>query len=235
MTEWIEIMLIAAGAQLAVLPGEKVQFIIAGLSTRFSPYLIVAAAGSAFAGWTILEVTFGAVLRDALPQLYLDLLTAGLFLLFAVLMYRSAPESGTTSPASEADDEGWIGAGTVEVLGVELPSSLATFLGIFSMMAFGEVGDKTQLVTISLAVQYEAASAIWLGEMLASLPVSLANALFFHHFAHRVNFRKAHFVGTGIFLFFALDMLLSVTTGHSIWGTAVHTVSNVVATGGGVP
>jgi hypothetical protein len=63
-------------------------------------------------------------------------------LLFAVLMYRSAPESGTTSPASEADDEGWIGAGTVEVLGVELPSSLATFLGIFSMMAFGEWGTK---------------------------------------------------------------------------------------------
>jgi putative Ca2+/H+ antiporter (TMEM165/GDT1 family) len=225
--------MIAAGAQLAVLPGEKVQFLIAGLSTRYSPYLIVAAAGSAFAGWTVLEVTFGSVLRDALPQLYIDLLTAGLFLLFAVLMYRSAPEDGTISPEAEMDDDGWIGSGTVEVLGVELPSSLATFLGVFSMMAFGEVGDKTQLVTISLAVQYEAASAIWLGEMIAILPVSLANALLFHHFSHRINFRRAHFVGTGIFLFFGFDVLLSVTTGYSVWGTAVHTVSDVVALGGG--
>jgi putative Ca2+/H+ antiporter (TMEM165/GDT1 family) len=235
VTEWVEVLLLAAGAQLAVLPGEKVQFIIAGLSTRYDPYLIVAAAGSAFAGWTALEITFGTILREALPQLYLDLITAGLFLLFAVLMYRSAPDDGSISSESAPEANRWIGSGTVEVLGVEIPGSVATFLGIFAMMAVGEVGDKTQLVTISLAVQYEVGSAIWVGEMLAILPVSLANALLFHHFAHRVNFRKAHFVGAGIFAFFALDILLSVTTGHSMWGTAVRTVSGVVAASGGVP
>jgi acyl-CoA synthetase (AMP-forming)/AMP-acid ligase II len=41
---WLGVVAIAAGAQLAVLPGEKVQFIIAGLSTRFHPAMVVGAA-----------------------------------------------------------------------------------------------------------------------------------------------------------------------------------------------
>lgn len=230
MTEWIEVMGIAFGAQLAVLPGEKVQFIIAGLSTRYNPYLIVAAAGSAFAGWTVLEILFGRVLRDALPQLYLDLITAGLFLFFAGVLYRSAPTE-KVSAADRDERRALLGDRITEVLGVALPKSVVTFLGIFALMAAGEVGDKTQLVTISLAVQYDFPFAIWVGEMLAILPVSLANALFFRRFAHKVNLRTAHYVGSGLFAFFGLDLLLSVATGYSVWGTIVQAVSGVLAVG----
>jgi len=235
VTSWIEVMLIALGAQLAVLPGEKVQFIIAGLSARYNPYLIVAAAGSAFAGWTAVEILFGSALREALPGVYLDLFTAGLFLLFAVMLYRSAPRDGETPSETDGDAGRFLGEGDAEVLGIQLPEATATFLGIFSMMAFGEVGDKTQLVTISLAVQYGATSAIWVGEMLAILPVSLVNALFFHRFAHRVDLQKAHYAGAGLFVFFGLDVFLAATTGHSVWGAAVNTVSDLIlATGGGL-
>ena len=227
MTEWLEVMAIAFGAQLAVLPGEKVQFIIAGLSTRYNPYLIVAAAGSAFAGWTVLEVLFGRVLRDALPELSLNLITAGLFLFFAWGLYRSAP-TGEASAPDRDERRAPLGDRVTEVVGATLPESVVTFLGIFAMMAAGEVGDKTQLVTISLAVQYDSPSAIWVGEMLAILPVSLANALFFRRFAHTVNLRAAHYVGSGIFAFFGLDMLLAVMTGHSVWDAIVSTVSGIV-------
>ena len=178
MTEWTDVMLIALGSQLAVLPGEKVQFLIAGLSTRCNPYLVVAAAGSAFAGWTTLEILFGGALQRVLPELYLDLLTGALFLLFAAMPYRSAPREGLDD-ARPPNDHG-------------------------------------------------AASAIWVGEMIAIVPVSLANALLFHRFAHRVDLRKAHYAGAGIFAFFALDILLSVTAGVSLWGTAVQTVSSAL-------
>src|SRR6056297_1948067 len=94
MTGWLEIVIVAFTAHLAVLPGEKVQFIIAGLSTRYSPWIVVAAAGSAFAGWTALEIWFGSALKGALPQIYPDGFTAALFLVFAALLVRSAPESG---------------------------------------------------------------------------------------------------------------------------------------------
>lgn len=56
-------LIVAFSAQLAVLPGEKVQFIIAGLATRYHPLLVVSVAGAAFAGWTALEVTFGALVQ----------------------------------------------------------------------------------------------------------------------------------------------------------------------------
>ncbi|MFB6175893.1 MAG: TMEM165/GDT1 family protein, partial [Halobaculum sp.] len=219
MTGFVEILVIAAVAQLTVLPGEKVQFIIAGLSTRYEPLVVVSAAGTAFAGWTALEILFGQAIQQALPGVVLDAMTAGLFLLFAVLLIRSAPDGPDIDP-SPAETDGGVAAGKVpevtpdfELLGKTVGGSLGRFLSIFTMMAAGEFGDKTQLVTIGLAVQYGATSAIWLGEMLVIVPVSLANAYFFHRFSHRFDVRKAHYVGAALFAFFGLDTVLSITTG----------------------
>ena len=221
-------MLVAFGAQLAALPGEKVQFIIAGLSTRYNPYVVVAAAGSAFAGWTALEIVLGNALRGALPGLSLDLITAGLFLMFGAMLYRSAPATGETATETDGGFGHVLGDGDVEAFGLTLPDSIATFVGIFWMMAVGEVGDKTQLITISLALQYGATPAIWVGEMLAIVPVSLANALLFHRFAHQIDLRRAHLAAAAVFVFFALDILLSVTVGVSVWETVVETVAGAV-------
>ncbi|MFU1782010.1 TMEM165/GDT1 family protein [Haloarcula japonica] len=225
---WLAVVAIAAGAQLAVLPGEKVQFIIAGLSTRFNPFLVVSAAGSAFAGWTVLEVWFGSAITSLLPGIVLESLTAGMFLLFAILLLRSAPaaDAEQQEPASGFTTDGGQLDVRVPVVDWQVPNKLGGFLPIFAMMAFGEFGDKTQLITITLAAQYSAhASAIWTGEMLAIIPVSLANALFFHRFAHRFDLRKAHFVGAGLFLFFAADFALSVTMGVSLWETIVSSIA----------
>ncbi|MFC6871975.1 TMEM165/GDT1 family protein [Halobellus marinus] len=232
MSSYAEILIVAFLAQLAVLPGEKVQFIIAGLSTRFDPKVVVAAAGSAFAGWTALEILFGRALQSALPPVVLDAVTAVLFLVFAILLYRSAPSAGAAS------DEGVVtetDGGFAELTDVSLPGrldrysdSFGGFLPIFVMMATGEFGDKTQLVTIGLAVQYGATSAIWFGEMLAIIPVSLANAYFFHAFAHRVDMRKAHFASAAVFAFFGIDTALSIVTGFSVWETLVESIGVVV-------
>ena len=230
MTAWSEVLVIAFVAQLAVLPGEKVQFIIAGLSTRYNPLVVVAAAASAFAGWTALEVQFGQALQRALPPLALDGITGGLFLLFGVLLWRSMPaksEDGTPST-----DGGLPGLnGEISVFGREVPERFGTFLPIFVMMATGEFGDKTQLVTIGLAAQYSAGSAIWLGEMLAIVPMSLFNAFFFHRFAGRFDVRKAHIGGAAMFFFFGADTVLAMATGFSIWETTVSTVSEFLGIG----
>jgi putative Ca2+/H+ antiporter (TMEM165/GDT1 family) len=227
MTGFFEIMVVAMATQLAVLPGEKVQFLISGLSTRYNPLVVVSAAGTAFAGWTALEIWFGQAIKGALPEVYLSAITAALFLFFAVALWRSAP-----SP--DAQPMGTDGSGVNAVEGYELPvigtvpTTLGSFLPIFSMMAVGEFGDKTQLVTIGLALQYGAHPAIWVGEMLAIIPVSLANAVFFYRFSHRFDLRKAHFFGAGLFAFFGLDTVLSITVGFSVWEQVVQTVSTAV-------
>jgi putative Ca2+/H+ antiporter (TMEM165/GDT1 family) len=226
MTGFLEIVVIAMTAQLAVLPGEKVQFLISGLSTHYSPVVVVSAAGTAFAGWTAVEIVFGNAIRGALSPVVLDSITAGLFLLFAVLLARSAPEPNES--ATETD--GGISAVDDMELPVvgQVPNYFGGFLPIFVMMAAGEFGDKTQLVTISLAIQYGARPGIWVGEMLAIIPVSIANAVAFHRFAHTINRRKAHLFGASVFAFFGLDTVLSLTTGFSVWETVVSAVADVI-------
>ena len=228
MTGWLEILVVAFTAQLAVLPGEKVQFIIAGLATRYNPWVVVAAAGSAFAGWTALEIWFGSALKGALPPVVLEAFTAVLFLAFAALLVRSAPESGQ---ALAETDGGVMGAGDpeVSVFGRDVPSPLGGFFPIFAMMTAGEFGDKTQLVTIGLAVKYGATPAIWAGEMLAIIPVSIANAFFFHKFSHSFDVRKAHYAGAALFLFFGLDTVLDIFTGFSVWETVVGVIAGAIA------
>jgi putative Ca2+/H+ antiporter (TMEM165/GDT1 family) len=189
--------------------------------------VVVSAAGTAFAGWTALEIWFGQAIKGALPGVYLDAITAVLFLFFAAALWRSAP-----APEEQPMDTD--GSGVQAVEGYELPvigtvpTTLGSFLPIFSLMAVGEFGDKTQLVTIGLAIQYGAHPAIWAGEMLAIIPVSLANALFFYRFSHTFDLRKAHLFGASLFAFFGLDTVLSITVGFSIWEQVVHTVSTVV-------
>ncbi|MFB6118814.1 TMEM165/GDT1 family protein [Halosegnis sp.] len=241
MEPWLQVATIAFLAQLTVLPGEKVQFIIAGLSTQYHPLLVVSAAGTAFAGWTALEIAFGSFLQTAVPAVYLDVGTGLLFLLFAVLLLRSAPSPGS-APVAMADEPstdggdveraGLTDGGELDVrlplVGWRVPDVLGGFLPIFALMALGEFGDKTQLVTIGLAAQYAHGSAIWVGEMAAIIPVSLANALFFYRFSHRFDARKAHFAGAALFAFFGLDTLQAEVTGVSVWETIVGVLGDAV-------
>jgi len=213
-------------AQLAVLPGEKVQLIIAALSTRFHPLVVVSAAGLSFGGWTALEILFGQALESALPPASIEAISGGLFLLFGVLLLRSLPDESTyeTDGGAAAFAEG----GNLALEGIGDSGRLRTFASIFALMATGEFGDKTQLVTIGLAVQYGAHPGIWVGEMLAIIPVSLANAYFFHRFAHRVDLRLAHIASAGIFFFFGADTFLALLTGISVWETVVDTLVSVL-------
>ena len=223
MSDFLAVVVAAMAAQLAVLPGEKVQFIIAALSTRYRPLVVVSAAAVAFAGWTALEVWFGGALKGALPPVYLDVIAGGLFLLFGVLLVRSIPDRSGL-PGAQETDGGLVsvdGSLDVSVAGRAVPDRFGNFLPVFVLMAVGEFGDKTQLVTISLAVQYGAHPGIWVGEMLVIVPVSLANAYLFNHFSGRFDARKAHITGAALFFFFGLDTFLAVLTGFSVWETLV--------------
>ena len=233
MTGFFEILVAAFVLQLTVLPGEKVQFIIAGLSTKYSPFIVVAAAGSAFAGWTALEILAGNALKGALPPVVLDGITGVLFLFFAYLLYQSMPgkDEDTTIEGQATTDGGAFAMSdgiNPTVFGRQVPDRFGAFLPIFAMMAAGEFGDKTQMVTIGLALQYGASPAIWVGEMLAIIPVSIANALFFHRFSHRFDMRKAHLFGVSLFAFFGLDTFLAIGTGFSIWEEIVTALSALI-------
>jgi putative Ca2+/H+ antiporter (TMEM165/GDT1 family) len=213
MAGWLEILIAAATLQLLVLPGEKVQMIIAGLSTKYNPYVVVAGAGVAFAGWTALEILFGKAIQEALPGVYLDAITGGLFLVFGLVLVRSAfaieARGSEMEPGVTTDGGEPVAESRAAAIQERLPERYRGFLPAFSVSAFGEFGDKTQVVTIGLAVQYGAHPAIWLGEMLVIIPVSLATALVSYRFSHRLTPERRRFIYLGsaaLFFLFAADV-----------------------------
>jgi putative Ca2+/H+ antiporter (TMEM165/GDT1 family) len=206
-----EILVTAFVLQLTALPGEKGQLVIASLATRYNPSMVVAGAATAFGGWTALEILLGSALEGALPVVYLDAITAALFVLFAGWLLATTADGEGDAMTRVTDDGGRFAA-----LESAIPPRLRGFLPSFSLMVVGEFGDKTQLVTIGLAVQYGASPAIWLGEMLAIVPVSLATALVFHRTADRLQTAWLHRLAAGIFLLFAVDIVASYTLGISV-------------------
>ncbi|MFW6384692.1 MAG: TMEM165/GDT1 family protein [Halodesulfurarchaeum sp.] len=217
MTGFVEVLTTAFVLQLLALPGEKGQMVIAGLATKYNPYVVVAGAATAFGGWTVLEIVLGNALKGALPEMYLDAITVGLFVIFAVWILHSAPGNENSSDSKKsAETDG--GIQVFDGVTDAVPSQYQGFVPSFSLMVFGEFGDKTQLITISLAVQYGAHPGIWLGEMLAIIPVSLMTALFFHKTAHLdiINDRWFHRLAAGLFLLFGLDITAGYVLGFSV-------------------
>jgi putative Ca2+/H+ antiporter (TMEM165/GDT1 family) len=64
--------------------------------------------------------------------------------------------------------------------------------------------------------------------MAAIVPVSLANAYFFHRFSGKFDARKAHFFAAALFAFFAFDTVLAIATGFSVWETVVTGISGAL-------
>ena len=211
MSGFLDIVAVAFLLQLTALPGEKGQLVIASLATKYNPYMVVAGATTAFGGWTAIEILVGNALKGALPEVYLDGITGVLFVVFAVWILYASPGPGSEREAVSTDGGSRLG----EALPVAVPAQYRGFLPSFSLMVFGEFGDKTQLVTIGLAVQYGATSAIWFGEMLAIVPVSLVTALFFHKLSHRVDRVWLHRVAAATFLLFAADIASGYLLGWS--------------------
>ncbi|MFC4245878.1 TMEM165/GDT1 family protein [Natribaculum luteum] len=223
MATWVDVLVTAFVLQLLALPGEKGQLVIAGLATKYNPYAVVAGAATAFGGWTLLEIYLGQALQGALPELYLDVITAGLFVAFAIWILYSriddlTADASTSEPATNGDSDSVANGGqrTLEHASDAISSSTTGYLSSFSAMAFAEFGDKTQLVTISLAVQYGAHPAIWVGEMLAIVPVSLATALVFDRVAHYFNLVWVHRAAAAMFLLFAADIVAEYAFGVSV-------------------
>jgi putative Ca2+/H+ antiporter (TMEM165/GDT1 family) len=212
MSAFLDVLITAFALQLLALPGEKGQLIIAGLATKYNPYTVVAGASTAFGGWTVLEILLGNALKGALPEVYLDGITAGLFLVFAVWILYTAPGDDTTPENPPTDQDSHL----VDRFHGSVPTQLHGFLAAFSLMVFGEFGDKTQIITIGLAAQYGATAAIWFGEMLAIIPVSLVTALFFHKTAHRFSQSWFHYLAATLFFVFALDIGAKYAIGVSL-------------------
>ena len=164
--------------------GDKTQLTAMALALRFPWQRIFVGIAAAFALLNLGAVLVGHLLHSAFSGhlIWIKLISAGLFLFFGVTTLMH-------SNADEHDD------------GVKIKAADAVRTA-FLMILFAEVGDKTQLVTASLAAQYASPLAVFAGSTLALWSVSLLGIFLGRQLVRYVPLRYIHRCAGALFLLF---------------------------------
>jgi putative Ca2+/H+ antiporter (TMEM165/GDT1 family) len=136
--------------------GDKTQLTAMTLATRYPWEKVFFGLASAFALLNLAAVAVGGLLFTLLPLFWIKLVSALLFLFFGIATLRAR---AFDAAEEEAGEKRLAGRGPV--------------LTSFVMTVFAEMGDKTQLVTASLAAQHASSAAVFVGSTLALWSVSL--------------------------------------------------------------
>ena len=176
------------------------------LSTRFSPRWVFLGVSAAFAVQTTIAVAAGQLFA-LLPELPVQLVTAALFAVGAVVMFR-----GAAAGDSEADEEQAEAAAVEEAVG---RGHVRAFSAAFFVLLAAEWGDLSQLTTASLAARFDAPLEVWLGAWLALTLVGGLAVLAGRWLVGRVSFPVVRRI-SGTLL--AVLALVTLAEAGGLWG-----------------
>ena len=179
-------------AFVLVLPVElpdKTLFASLVLATRFPPLPVFVGVGAAFGLQVAIAVTAGSLL-SLLPEALVSGVVAVLFLVGAVLLWRSATEG-----PEDADDvaEGKEGRSFLRVAAIS-----------FGVLFAAEWGDLSQLATAGLAARLDDPISVFAGAWAALLTVSALAVFLGRKLADRLPVALIRRVAAALFLVFAV-------------------------------
>jgi Ca2+/H+ antiporter, TMEM165/GDT1 family len=161
--------------------GDKTQLTAMALALRFPWKKIFIGIAAAFALLNLGAVLIGKLLFTFVPLFWINLVSGGLFIYFGITTLRSCC----------GDDE--------EQRPIKAADAIRT---AFLMILMSELGDKTQLVTSSLAAQHASTLAVFAGSTLALWTVSLLGIFLGKQLVRFVPLRVIHRVAGCLFLLF---------------------------------
>ena len=170
------------------------------LSTRYRPLAVWLGVGVAFGVQTLVAVTAGA-LATLLPETPIKIVAVAIFLLGAVLLFRTAP--GADAAEKETEEEYAAKAAEPKSF---VKAAVASFVVLFA----AEWGDLSQLLTISLVARYDDHVSVFLGAWAALLTVSglaiLAGRVLLRH----LRLAVLHYIGAAVCLVLAVVTTVEV-------------------------
>jgi Ca2+/H+ antiporter, TMEM165/GDT1 family len=193
---------IAFGAIFVVELPDKTFIAALVLSTRYRPLAVWIGVGLAFGVQTLVAVTAGA-LATLLPDTLVKGVAIAIFLLGAVVLFRTAP--GADAAEKETEDE--YAAKSAEPKSF-LKAAVASFLVLFA----AEWGDLSQLLTISLVARYHDHVSVFVGAWAALLTVSGLAVLAGRVLLRHLRLSVLHYVGAGVCLLLAVVTAVEVLT-----------------------
>jgi putative Ca2+/H+ antiporter (TMEM165/GDT1 family) len=183
---------VIATAFILVLPVElpdKTLFASLVLATRFPHWPVFVGVGTAFGLQVAIAVTAGSLL-SLLPGALVSGVVAALFLVGAVLLWRSA-RSGPEDAGEAAERR-------------EQTSFLRAAAISFGVLFAAEWGDLSQLATAGLAARLDAPLSVFIGAWAALLTVSALAVFLGKKLADRLPVALIRRVAAGLFLVFAV-------------------------------
>ncbi|RBY96331.1 UPF0016 domain-containing protein [Blastococcus sp. TF02-8] len=182
---------VVLAAFVLVLPVElpdKTLFASLVLATRYPHWPVFVGVGAAFGLQVVIAVTAGSLL-SLLPEALVSGVVALLFVVGAVLLWRSA-EDGPEDAEDAPDREG--------------TSFLRVAAISFGVLFAAEWGDLSQLATAGLAARYDAPLSVFIGAWAALLVVSGLAVFLGKKLADRLPIPLIRRVAAGLFLVFAV-------------------------------
>ncbi|MGY1749621.1 TMEM165/GDT1 family protein [Modestobacter sp. SYSU DS0511] len=182
---------VVLAAFVLILPAElpdKTLFATLVLATRFPALPVFVGVGTAFGLQVAIAVTAGSLL-SLLPDALVSGVVAALFLVGAVLLWRSAKEGPEDAEAAAAREQ---------------TSFLRAAAISFGVLFAAEWGDLSQLATAGLAARYEEPLSVFLGSWAALLVVSGLAAFLGRKLADRLPVALIRRVAAVLFAVFAV-------------------------------
>ncbi len=153
---FLTIALISFGLIFAAELGDKTQLMVLTLALRYGGRPVLGGAILAFALLSGSAAIIGEGLGSLLDRGLVGRVSAWVFIAFGIFLLI-----GKNGEESEA----------------AAPSARAGFAAAFGLIAISEMGDKTQVGTLLLAVKYQSFGAVFLGSLAALACATLLGVL----------------------------------------------------------
>ncbi len=163
------------------------------LSTRYRPLAVWVGVGLAFLIQTLIAVLAGH-LATFLPETLVKSVALVVFLVGAVVLFRSAP--GADAGEKQTEEE-YAGKATESRTGLKAVG--ASFLVLFA----AEWGDLSQLLTMSMIARYGHPVSVFIGAWAALLTVSGLAVLAGRVLLRYIKLSTVHYAGAAVCLLLA--------------------------------
>ena len=186
----LAVIAIAFGAIFVVELPDKTFIAALVLSTRYPPFMVWLGVGAAFLVQTVVAVTAGHLVTY-LPDTVIKAVAAVIFLVGAIVLFRTAPRADVEEHEQE---EAFAAKASSPKRG--LSAVVASFLVLFA----AEWGDLSQLITISLVAKYHSPGSVFVGAWLALLAVSGLAVLVGRFLLLHLKLSTVHYAGAAVCL-----------------------------------
>jgi len=197
--------------------GDKTQLIVFNLALEYKKFYKVGIGVTfGFAIIVTIGVVFGIIITRFIPLSIISLVSALIFILIGILeahslkklyLERIKSKSGENSTIEvEIDVKEGVNNFKNKLVKLKRNPYLAGFIFIFLM----ELGDKTQILTITLASRYPNPIEVWLGAFFALICVAWIGILFGAIIASKISRFHLKLISSSVFIIIGLLTLITL-------------------------